>query len=168
MHGSWELTPAIQNGLAAWYFLCALLNAGFAYYWFRHKAMAQAALWGAVTALFLVLTAGYLGHAGWTMPQGLRNLIDFVANPITYFVGSLAAFVAFLKWRKFSTEPSVAWAALNLLLLFGGFSMTDPSFQPILLKPDNVPIPLLIFSVGYFTWFAMRRAVINDERLARG
>src|SRR5262249_16785789 len=64
--------------------------------------------------------------------------------------------------------PSVAWAALNLLLLGGGWSMTDPYFQQILLKPDNVPIPLLIFSVGYFTWLAMRRAVLNDERIARG
>jgi hypothetical protein len=27
---------------------------------------------------------------------------------------------------------------------------------------------MLIFSVGYFTWLALRKAVINDERIARG
>jgi hypothetical protein len=31
-----------------------------------------------------------------------------------------------------------------------------------------VPIVLLIFSVGFFTWLGMRRAVLNDDRLARG
>src|SRR5262245_23357434 len=141
MHGSHGLTPGLQTGLAAYYLVCALLNAGFAWYWFRKKSLAQGALWGAVTALVLVMAVGYAAHLGWTMPQAARNLIDFAANPITYFVASLAAFVAFLKWRRFFTEPSVAWAALNLLLLGGGWSMTDPYFQQILLKPDNVPIP---------------------------
>src|SRR5918911_507461 len=118
MHGSTALTPGIQNGLAVFYLLCALLDLGFAWYWWRQKSMGQAVLWAAVAVLFLVHTGAYAGHAAWTMPQGLRNAIDFAANPITYFVGSLVAFVAFLKFRKFFTEPSVAWAALNLLLLF--------------------------------------------------
>src|SRR5437868_258921 len=46
--------------------------------------------------------------------------------------------------------------------------MTDPIFRSIVAKEDNVPISMLIFSVGIFTWFAMYRAVQNDERLARG
>src|SRR5262249_40707692 len=48
------------------------------------------------------------------------------------------------------------------------FAVTDPNFYKILAKPDNVPIPMLIYSVGFFTWLAMRRAVINDERMDRG
>ena len=45
--------------------------------------------------------------------------------------------------------------------------MTDPNFRPIVTKPDNVPIVMLIFSVGFFTWLAFRKAVINDERLSQ-
>ena len=46
--------------------------------------------------------------------------------------------------------------------------MTDPNFRAIVTKPDNVPIGMLIFSVGFFTWLALRRAVINDDRMATG
>jgi hypothetical protein len=35
-------------------------------------------------------------------------------------------------------------------------------------KPDNVPIVGMLFLVPFFTWFAMREAVRNDDRLARG
>src|SRR5262249_14168361 len=88
----------------------------------------------------------------------------------SYFVMSVVAFILFLRYRKFLTEPAVAWFILNLLLLFGGWAMTDPHFggRDVMGKADNVPIALLIFSVGFFTWLAMRKAVLNDERLARG
>src|SRR5947209_10821224 len=46
--------------------------------------------------------------------------------------------------------------------------MTDNNFKDIITKPDNVPIVILIFSVGFTTWLALRRGVINDDRLARG
>ena len=52
--------------------------------------------------------------------------------------------------------------------LFGGWAMTDPNFQAIITKPDNVPIVMLIYSVGFTTWLALRKAVINDDRIARG
>jgi hypothetical protein len=91
-------------------------------------------------------------------------------NAVSYFVMSVIAFILFLRFRKFLTRPAVAWAILMLFLLFGGWAMTDPHFggQDVMGKADNVPIPLLIFSVGICTWLGFRQAVINDERLARG
>src|SRR5262249_31254882 len=59
-------------------------------------------------------------------------------------------------------------AALDLFLLGSGWSITDPNFREIITKEDNVPIVLLIFSVGFFTWLAFRKGVLNDARLARG
>jgi hypothetical protein len=165
MHGSNGLAPGIQTGLGVFYLLCALLDFGF--WWFSANRV-KSAIWLGVTAAFVLLGLVYLLHMGPAMPQEVRGLIDFLAGPVTYFVGSLIAFATFIKFRKFFTEPNVAWAMLNLLLIFGGLSMTDPSFQSILLKPDNLPIPMLIFSVGFFTWLAMRRAVLNDDRIAKG
>jgi hypothetical protein len=49
-----------------------------------------------------------------------------------------------------------------------GLSMADSNFFGIVGKPDNVPIVAMIFLVGYFTWLATYRAVINDERDAQG
>src|SRR5437879_5811550 len=46
--------------------------------------------------------------------------------------------------------------------------MTDNNFRLIVTKEDNVPIVLLIYTVGFFTWVGIRQAVINDERIAKG
>jgi hypothetical protein len=46
------------------------------------------------------------------------------------------------------------------------FAMTNEDFQSIITKEDNVPIVMLIFTVAFFTWFALRRAVINDDLIA--
>ena len=89
-------------------------------------------------------------------------------NPVTYFVLAVVGFAAVLYFRKFFTEPVVAWGVLQVTLLFSGWAMTDTNFQDIITKPDNVPIVMLIFSVGFFTWLALRKAVINDDRIAQG
>src|SRR5258707_4276728 len=46
--------------------------------------------------------------------------------------------------------------------------MRDFDFRDTVTKPDNVPIVGLIILVGLFTWLALRRAVINDARMAQG
>jgi hypothetical protein len=54
---------------------------------------------------------------------------------------------------------------LTVFFLFGAF---DSNFQLIIGKPDNVPIVGLIFSLIFLTWYAMREAVRNDQRIAAG
>ena len=49
-----------------------------------------------------------------------------------------------------------------------GLSMTDPNFFEIVGKPDNVPIVGLVFLLGFFTWLATYKAVINDDRTPQG
>jgi len=166
-HGS--LTAGVQTGLGVYYFLVMLMNVGFAlYYYFRLKSRTQTVLWLAVAGVFLVHAVAFLVHLGWPMPEGMKQAVNDLMNPVSYFVLAVAGLAVFLYWRRFLTEPGVAWAILNITLLFSGWSLTDRTFRDVITKPDNVPIVLLIFSVGYFTWLAFRKAVINDERLARG
>ena len=73
-----------------------------------------------------------------------------------------------IAYRRTLANGLVAWAGVNLFLLFFGLSMTDFDFRDIVTKPDNVPIVGLIVLVGFFTWLALRRAVINDARMAEG
>jgi hypothetical protein len=101
------------------------------------------------------------------MPQFARDAVDLVAGPTTFFVGATLAFAAVLRWRKFFASGLVGWAMVNLFLLYFGLSMTDYDFRDIVTKPDNVPIVGLLILVGYFDWFALRRAVINDARIAQ-
>jgi hypothetical protein len=107
-------------------------------------------------------------ESAWVISHGIRDVVDQLMGAVTYFVGSVAAFILFIVFRKFLTEPVVAWAILNIGLLASGWAVTDPNFRPIITKADNVPIVLLIFAVGFFTWLGIRQGVVNDERIAKG
>jgi hypothetical protein len=163
------LDNGLQNGLAVFYLLVAVLNFGFAAYWFYGAKKALAGIiWAGVGALFVIHSVGYFAHAGWVLPAGIREAVDQMTGPVVYTTLSIIGFVVLLYFRKFFVQPHVAWAILQLSLLFGGWAMTDPNFREIVAKEDNVPISMLIYSVGFFTWAALYRAVQNDERIARG
>jgi hypothetical protein len=169
MHDHDAFSGSMQTGLGVYYLLVMLMNVGFAaYYHYNRRDARQTGIWLVVALVFLVHGLAYLGHAGWVLPAGFKDAVNGAMNAVTYFVLSVVAFILFLRFRRFLTEPPVAWAILNIGLLFGGWAMTDPNFQAIITKPDNVPIVMLIFCVGYFTWLGMRKAVVNDERLTRG
>jgi hypothetical protein len=168
MHGS-GLSPEVQHGLGIFYLLVVLMNLGFAIY--QHRILrntAQAAVWALVSLVFLGHAAAYLTGHGWILSQGIRDAVDAAMGPVSYFCIAVGAFFLFLYFRGPLTLPAVAWAMLNLSLLAGGWSMTDPNFRAIIAKPDNVPIVMLIYSVGFFTWLAFRKSVVNDDRLSRG
>jgi hypothetical protein len=73
-----------------------------------------------------------------------------------------------IAFRRLLANGILAWGIVNLALLFFGLSMTDFDFRDIVTKPDNVPIVGLMMLVGFFTWLSLRRAVINDSRMALG
>ncbi len=171
MHNDHEgLSSGMQTGLAAYYFLVALLNVWFVSYWRARRNSTQVLIWSVVAAVFLIHSIAYVAGAGWVLPIGVRHFVNEVMNPVSYFVLAAVAFVLLLRFRAVLTAPPVAWGILSVFLLFAGWAMTDAHFggPDVMGKADNVPIPLLIFSVGFCTWLGLRKAVINDERLARG
>jgi hypothetical protein len=125
-------------------------------------------IWGFVAMIFQMIGVTYaLGHEVY-MPLFMRDAIDLVAGPTTFFVGATLAFMAAIRYRRFIANGLVAWAMVDLFLLYFGMSMTDFDFRDIVTKPDNVPIVGLLILVGCFFWFSLRRAVINDARIAQG
>ena len=70
--------------------------------------------------------------------------------------------------REIFTSKAVGYGVLVFLTLFFGLGGLDPNFQLIVTKPDNVPIVGLIFLLVFFTWYSMREAVLNDQRIAKG
>ena len=163
------MSPAFQTGLGVYFLLGMVLNLGFAAYYFRAEKKAGAGLlWALVAGLYLIQAIGFLSRSGWTLTPVLTRAVDGLMGPVTYTTLSIVAFCVFLFWRRTLTNPHVAWGIFNISLIFAGWAVTNPNFRAIVTKPDNVPIPLLIYSVGFFTWLALRRGVINDERMARG
>ena len=164
------LNTSLQNGLAIFYLMAAFLNAGFALYYCKQKDVLKSSVWGAVTFLFLIHTVAYALHAGWTISPMVTKPIDAMMGPVTYTTMSAVGFVLLLVFRRFFVNPQVAFAGLNISLLFSGWALTNAHFggHDIMGKADNVPIPLLIYSVAFFTWIGLSRAVQNDDRIAKG
>jgi hypothetical protein len=127
-----------------------------------------ALIWSVAAVIFQAMGITYILGGEIILPIFIRDAIDFVAGPTTFFVGATLAFAVVLKWRRFFANGLVGWSIVNLFLLYFGLSMTDYDFREIVTKPDNVPIVGLLILVGYFDWFALRRAVINDARIAQG
>jgi hypothetical protein len=125
-------------------------------------------IWSVVAVVFQAMGIAYALGGEISLPHFIRDGIDFVSGPTTFFVGATAGFIALLAWRRFFVNGLVAWGLVNAFLLYFGLSMTDFDFRDIVTKPDNVPIVGLIVLVGYFTWLSLRRAVINDSRMALG
>ncbi len=169
MHHSEGLTRSLQTGLGVYYLLVMMMNLGFAaYFHYNQKDRRQVVIWTGVAGVFFLHGVLFsIGH-GFAIPDFLINFVNYIMNPVTYFVLSVTGLVLFLYYRRFFTDPVVAWSILQVGLLFGGWGMTHANFRNIIVKPDNIPITMLIFSVGYFTWLSMRKAVINDELLAKG
>ena len=55
-----------------------------------------------------------------------------------------------------------------LTTIFFILGFTDPYFSIILTKPDNFPIILMIYSMLFVIWYAMKKAYINDTRICEG
>jgi hypothetical protein len=147
----------------------ALLNLGFAAYCFRSvKKPLHAVVWAAVSGVFLVHAFANFFHLGWNLSEGIRDWVDWAVKAESFFSAAVVGFIALLAFRRYLTLPTVAWAVTNVSLLCAGWAMTNRNFREVVTKPDNVPIVLLVFSVGFFTWLALRRAVVNDDRIARG
>ena len=100
--------------------------------------------------------------------QLIKDAADWLSEPTRYSILTTLLLVAVIVWRKQLTKPIVFVATMVGMTLFFVTSWSDPNFNKIVTKPDNVPIILLLISVLYFTWLALRRSVVNDERTERG
>lgn len=102
------------------------------------------------------------------MEQAIKNAIDSLFEPTTYFLGSVIGLAVFVRFRKFFSKKIVIAVTFALSTAFLMWAWDDPNFNRIITKADNIPILILLSTVVFFTWLAMRTAVLNDERTANG
>ncbi len=100
--------------------------------------------------------------------NAIKEIVNLVADPRLFFLLSLVALV-FIVWkRELFTKDFVGYGLMGFLTVFFLFGLTDENFVLIIAKPDNVPIVFLIFLIVFFTWYSMREAVRNDQRVEAG
>ena len=97
----------------------------------------------------------------------LKHFVNVLAYPYWSFTLVLIAFYFMLRSKKLWTKKG-GIALLIIGVLFFVLSLLDPNFYQIVAKPDNVPIVMMVFLVGFFVWFAMAKAVANDTQIAAG
>jgi hypothetical protein len=97
----------------------------------------------------------------------IKGIVNFLSYPQWSFTLSLVAFFLMLRSRALWSKRG-GLALLGAGVLFFVLSMFDPNFRLIVTKPDNVPIVMMVFFAGFFLWFAMYKAVKNDQSVSRG
>jgi hypothetical protein len=97
----------------------------------------------------------------------LKDLINWLASPAIAVTLSMIGLVGAMFVKPLWTKKG---GLVLFATLAGGFafSFTDPNFRIVATMPDNVPILGMLFLVGFFFWYAMYQAHLNDARLAAG
>ena len=99
--------------------------------------------------------------------ETIKGIVNFLSYPQWSFTLTLVAFVLMLRSKRlWSKTGGLAMLAIGTLLFI--LALLDPNFRSIVAKPDNVPIVMMVFLVGFFTWFSMNKATANDDRVAQG
>jgi hypothetical protein len=97
----------------------------------------------------------------------LKHFVNILAYPYFSFTLSLIAF-GLMLWSKSLWTKRGGLILLAVGVAFFVLSLLDPNFYLIVAKPDNVPIVMMVFLVGFFVWLAMAKATANDTRIAAG
>jgi hypothetical protein len=97
----------------------------------------------------------------------LKNAINVLAYPYWSFTLSIVVFLLMLRSKSLWTRRG-GLALLAGSVVYFILSMFDPNFKLIVSKPDNVPIVMMVFLVGFFVWLAMSKATANDRATQRG
>ena len=110
------------------------------------------------------------------MLESIDAFFNFVTRPEILFPGSILLLVASLRFYHVWTQPKIATGiGLGLIALLVYSCLDFPSqgidhsqFRESLFKPDNIPI-VIVLTLLYITyWISLRRASINDKRIAEG
>src|SRR5437667_5046253 len=98
----------------------------------------------------------------------IKGFFNALARPELFFALAVLSLVV-LVWRRNRIASNMfAYAVFGLLGLFFAVGTFDFNFRQLVTKPDNVPIVGLVFLLVFFTWYSMREAVLNDQRISAG
>src|SRR3954463_10966422 len=97
-----------------------------------------------------------------------KATVNAICRPAPFISLAIIIFVLMLVLYKKWTRPGVAAILFALFLIFYFGSLAEENYRLIIIKPDNVPITMMVISVMFFIWVSFRRAALNDARLSAG
>ena len=97
----------------------------------------------------------------------IKSAINALSVPQISFPLSIIVFYFMLKWRWLWTRAGgVMMLVVTTIFFVAG--MFEPNFRLVVAKPDNVPIVMMVYLIGYFWWLAMHKAYKNDDLIEQG
>jgi hypothetical protein len=100
--------------------------------------------------------------------QWLKDVINYLSDPKIYFTLTVIGWWALMKYHRVWIQPKYMKIALVSSFVALGLALTDPNFFKEATKPDNIPIWLMSYGVGFFIWLCFYRGAKNDELLEQG
>src|SRR2546421_9767940 len=76
--------------------------------------------------------------------------VNAICRPAPFISLAIIIFVLMLVLYKKWTKPKVATVLFLLFLSFYFGSLAEPNYKLIIIKPDNVPITMMVISVMFF------------------
>ena len=105
----------------------------------------------------------------------IDRIFNFLTRPEILFPGAFILLWLSLRYAHVWTKPKIAGAIgafLALLCVYAclpmGILEGHAQFRESISKADNVPIVMILGLLYFFYWLSLRKAVINDERIAQG
>ena len=110
------------------------------------------------------------------MLDSLKNIIDYLSTPTISFTLITVLFPFIFPptdwFDKINRKLRIykIWSNtggfIQFALITGFFVLgyKDPNFKIILMKGDNFPIVLMIYTMFFFTWYAMKKSYISIRK----
>jgi hypothetical protein len=109
-----------------------------------------------------------------TVFQAIDGFLNWLTDPRILFPFSAVLLLASLKFARVWTKPPITLAitagavALFVYSLLDWPGVSHEQFRLSVGKADNVPIVMILALLFFFFWLSLRRAVENDDRIAKG
>ncbi len=100
--------------------------------------------------------------------EGIKHVINVMCEPHWFFIISCIGLAVFLIGYRRFTKPSFAIFTLIAFTVFYAVSALDSDFWSIIKKADNVPITIMMYTLGFCLWLGFRQAAINDQNMEEG
>jgi len=102
------------------------------------------------------------------MAHFIKDIINALSVPTIFFSGSIVLWWAIMKYHTVWTRPVVMKKVFWFSVIGLALAMTDENFFKEASKPDNIPIWLMTYGVGFFVWLSFYRGAQNDALAAEG
>ena len=98
----------------------------------------------------------------------MKEFINYIADPIISFPLVTVLFYLMMKYYRIVGSTKFLKISLAIIIPAVGWACLDSNFWAIVTWPDNIPISILMSSVGFLTWYALPRCAENDKRIEEG